>query len=432
MTADDGKSRLMKTTVATVAVALVGLIIAPTLTRWNNRQFANRLAAQIAAADDTAVKIPLRQLDSLGDVAIDPLMVAAASSRVSVATIARQIVEEKLAVLSAAREFSESDRLDDESIETVEALAIALATHIHDFGPSGKQWGEGVALAMIELTDKLPAYQTYVLLESCSHVLTAVQPQGLKQRSLTRQPSQPQQDLLSQLESADPPLEPLTRASEKSLEYLARIQPGSAASSVPPATAPATNSTLVVQPQDASLEWLRRSTSSTQTPPRPAANSLTKITPNTTSESPLKRPKPKVIDVPSPAAMSAQADALRELSNDELLLKLREASFFQAGSIRKVLVERGFVEAEIELRLKLETPAEADRLRYIDEVSRLPTASARRTLRWLLEDRSGDVRLRALTALATTRHPEVIEIARDLAVSDEDPRVANLASQLIR
>ncbi len=430
MTAEDGKSRLLKTTVATMVVALLGLMIAPTLIRWNNRQFANRLAARLAEADDTAVKVPLRQLDSLGDEAIEPLMVAATSQRVSVAAIARQIVEEKLAVISAARGFSATDRLDDESIQTIEALAVALAKHIHDFGPAGQQWGEGIALAMIELTDKLPAYQTYVLLESCSDVLTAVQPRGPMQRSLTRQTAQPPQDLLSQLDSGGPPLEPLTRASEKSLEYLARIQPGSPPVRAPQAP-PAEASTLIVEPQDSSLEWSRRTRSDTK-PQQSPAGSLTKVTPNAVTKSPPTKSKAGVVDVPSPADMAAQTDSLRQLSNDELFLKLRQASFFHAGSIRKVLIERGLVEAEIELRLKLETPVETDRLRYIDEVSRLPTASARRTLRWLLEDQSGDVRLRALTALATTRHPEVVEIARELAVNDEDPRVANLASQLIR
>ena len=57
--------------------------------------------------------------------------------------------------------------------------------------------------------------------------------------------------------------------------------------------------------------------------------------------------------------------------------------------------------------------------------------TARRWLHWLLEDDSPEVRLRALSAIATTSDPRLYEVARDIAVHDQDPRVAKLASQIM-
>jgi hypothetical protein len=154
---------------------------------------------------------------------------------------------------------------------------------------------------------------------------------------------------------------------------------------------------------------------------------------NTTLKiAPIKKVNNQVVDVPSPQEMTTRVEVLRQQSTEALLLRLRNASFYEAGLIRNVLVERGFDEAVITWRQQLASPVVADRLRLVDEVSQLSAATARRLLRWLLDDPSGDVRLRALTALATTQSPDLRELARELAASDKDPRVAELASRLLR
>lgn len=438
MDSDDAKARLMITLVATIAVMVIGLIVAPWIAHRNNQQVAERLSVKIAAADDSSVKVPLRQLDSLGEVAIEPLIAASASHRTTVATIARQIINEKLAALIAAGKTSSANRLDSESARTIELLAMALARRIHEYGPGGKQWAERLALSMIELTDKLPAHQTHLLLEHCSHVLTVVPPQGRRLGSLTNQTQQPVADQLAGIDVSLPNLDPLTRVSEKSLEHLARIQPRSPrqlpARQASPLPAPSrSTSTQVVESKKSALDWSAKPQVGASSKP-PIASSLTKVVPGSKAVTlpDAEANMSGVVDIPPPNVMSARADALRRQSMDALFLRLQKASFYEAGIIRSVLAERGLVEAEIELRLKLESPQAADRLRFLDDISRLPTASASRTFRWLLRDESGEVRLKALTALATTGHPDVAEIARELAINDEDPRVANLASQLLR
>jgi HEAT repeat protein len=72
------------------------------------------------------------------------------------------------------------------------------------------------------------------------------------------------------------------------------------------------------------------------------------------------------------------------------------------------------------------------RLEAIERAATLPTRDARLLLRWFLADDDADVRLQALTTLATSGDPKMAEIARRAAVEDADPRVADLASRLMR
>ena len=50
----------------------------------------------------------------------------------------------------------------------------------------------------------------------------------------------------------------------------------------------------------------------------------------------------------------------------------------------------------------------------------------------MLADTNAEIRLRALTSLATTGDPQLSELAREIATRDEDPRVAELATELMR
>jgi hypothetical protein len=120
------------------------------------------------------------------------------------------------------------------------------------------------------------------------------------------------------------------------------------------------------------------------------------------------------------------------MSTEELMGLFAEADKFEAGAIRTVLTERGLNATEVEMVAQIKSADEAGRMRLIDEVSRLPAAEARRLLRLLLSDPSGEVRLRALTALATANEPSLAKLARTIAVEDKDPRVAELASKLLR
>ena len=69
-----------------------------------------------------------------------------------------------------------------------------------------------------------------------------------------------------------------------------------------------------------------------------------------------------------------------------------------------------------------------------DRVSELPPAQARALLHVLIADSTEDAetRLQALTLLATSGDPQLAAIARQRALEDADPRVAELATRILR
>ena len=428
MSVDESTTRLMKTIAATVFMLVIGWLVAPRLSSWHSHQLAARLVARIASAEDAQVKVPLRQLADLGEAAIEPLIVAAASQRTAVATIARQIVDEKLATWELLAAESPSN--------DIATLAIALAAHVEEFGPAGKQWAERLALTMIELTDSFPAQQTQVLLEQSSRILAAVPPRGPRLRTLSAGTEITASPAAARLAAPEPKLQSLTRASEGALEVFARLRP-----TVPPeafgrlrrevSLGRRVGDSLSKPFASADLHWSTQKNSES----RPKSSPTTHVAPQNKLQivpRPADTLSNDVIDVPNPQNMATSAATLGQLPSDELLFRLRKANFFEAGIIRSVLVERGFDDAELALRQQMTSPNVADRLQLVEEVSQLPAIAARRMLRWLLDDASGDVRLRALTALATTNSPDLGKLARELAVRDEDPRVVKLASRLLR
>jgi len=358
----DSTTRLVILAATTLVMMLLVWLVAPRVSAWQRGQLASQLAAQVAAADDSAVKVPLRQLSDLGDAALDPLVVAASSERAAVAAIARQIINEKLATWKLLALASATDNIDRGFVTSTTTLAAALAEHINEFGPAGKQWTEGLALDMIELADTLPAQQSGFLLADCSRVLEVVPPRGPRLRTVTPIAGIFLTQIQNTQPAPQPSLEPLTRVSDGSLDVFARLQPRSTLEfqgRLTPVPPPIVTTT---QPSASELNWSRQQNASPekQTTIAPITTPLEEI-----QESASKRPhqaSSPVIDIPTPLEMQAQTVVLRQFTSDKLLLRLRSANFYEAGILRVVLSERGFAAAELVLLQRLSSPEVANRL----------------------------------------------------------------------
>ena len=71
-----------------------------------------------------------------------------------------------------------------------------------------------------------------------------------------------------------------------------------------------------------------------------------------------------------------------------------------------------------------------DRLRLVDDVLKDSATGARPWLMLLADDPNADVRLAALTVMATSSDRALIEKAWQVAIRDRDPRIADLAARL--
>ncbi len=378
----------------------------PRIGRWHQQRLAKQFMAKIATTPDPEVKIPIRQLASLGTPALAALVKAAASERAAVAEIARQEID----LTFAACQVHLHEAVDDETTEAMIALATALAENVERFGPTGKQWAERIALRMIDQADHLPVTTAPRLLSECSRVLESVPPRGPRLQTVRTVGAAPTQENALAVAPPSIDLQMLAAPSEQALAAIKRQQP----------FAQPLESTLAPSPTEDRLSTEDLSLSGN-------ASLSVKVLQPQTPPSPTT-----IIEVPTPLEMQRRLNEFRGMSTDSLLARLPRSDKFVAGAIRTALGERGLQDAELVMVSRTKSPDVATRLRLVEEVSALPAASARRLLRLLLSDDSGEVRFRALTILATTNDPRLAELARAIAVRDEDPRVAELASRLLR
>ena len=427
---------LVKFAVLAVLVAAALLVARegwPHFARWHKGQLAADLADEIRTAPDNRATLYVSQLAALGTSAIDELVAAAHDSREVVAAKAQAEVN----LLYAARRLSFSEDPTTEDVAALTSLAAALANNATEFGPRGRRWAEVIMLQLVDLSEGFPPKQTAAVLRRSDELLAAIPPSGPRLQSATREiaPTEPTQSVTLDAPPLD--VERFDIPSEIALRPQTRVPVKSSTNAaVEPDTTPNTpdDSTLRVQPNNRfpttiddvnvkTLPWHTSGGSSLSVDVGEQDEAL---------ELPVTPKDSNLIDVPSPLESQRRIARLRKLSTRTLLEKLPHADRFSAGTIRYVLERRGLSRAELEMTSAILTSEQPQRLAMIDQATRLPSKSARRILRILAEDSSAEVRLRALSTLATTNDPGLAELAREIALRDSDPRVAELAAELMQ
>jgi hypothetical protein len=141
---------------------------------------------------------------------------------------------------------------------------------------------------------------------------------------------------------------------------------------------------------------------------------------------------PRLVAVPDPDAMARRLVELRGRETETLLQSFQSADFYTAGVVRQVLRERGFWQEELDLAERVARARPSERLQLVRELRNVHANIARRWLRVFLTDEDSDVRLEALTVLSASNDPGLVPLARELAVHDRDPRIADLATRIMQ
>lgn len=393
----------------------------PRVSFWQQKRIARQLIAELEQSDGPQILVVLKQVSSLGNPAIEPLVLAAASERASVALAARRVIEQQFATWQIRAEQDEQFSL----AEPTTLLAAALANHVDKFGAFGQQWATRLALDIVDLTGTFDVEAAVPVLANCNTVLSAVP--ALGPRMLT--PTDPLRPIeseknLTALPAMQVPTLPYGEMNSSHEQPATRSESASHRSRGIGAATPTQRESPRSTDLPRESNWM----------PKWAAQpkSITAQSQPTSIDAPDTNVSGDLIDVPSPAEQAKMVQSFRGLETRELFIRSKHANPFELAAIRGVLVERGIAAEELELATKLLADDVAERLELIDELKVLPARTARRWLRELLADKDAEVRLRALTALATTNDPELPGIARDLAVRDTDRRVVELATQIMR
>jgi hypothetical protein len=145
------------------------------------------------------------------------------------------------------------------------------------------------------------------------------------------------------------------------------------------------------------------------------------------------------IDVPTPVAVggaeTASTDSdldasLSSLATRSLLARWLAADATSALELERELARRGFGRLPAELVEQLLSPDVEARRSLVADLLAQPGVDARPWLVLLAGDEAAEVRLSAVSVMATSNDPQLIEEAWQVVLHDRDPRIANLAPRL--
>jgi hypothetical protein len=137
------------------------------------------------------------------------------------------------------------------------------------------------------------------------------------------------------------------------------------------------------------------------------------------------------VSVENPVASEALA-SLQTVDVLDLMRQLRSDTESVRTSARSELMRRGFSEVDFELARQLCSPDAETRKQLARAVPRLASVDAVRWLMWLAADPQPDVRMAAISTLATTADPSLLDRVEAMARKDTDEQIQAMAAQIAR
>ncbi len=447
-----------------LVTAIVFLLVAQ-LAAWQRAEIVAELADRVAHHETHEASAALRQLAAMPRPPLDVLVAAATSADPNIAEEAqRQIagllrrwkrqLDEERGVRTVARRLSE--------------LAVLLAREQANFDSSDHRWLVNTSRRILKLSNRVPPGQSPLVAAHCDSILAAIgngdtAALAFAERDTMR--SQPvvtpvaapsemmdvEQPSPALLERAVPDSEsqPLTSAYDSLHQALIAAEREAAAAPSSRVDQELVTGRNSERSQDESADEESsqelRDEVSHVTPWFGAADSPWRAEWShpflrTLPEMPIKASRvwdsmPEVESPPSeffpiPANSENGRRVLMRSDSRKLLERWLDARGSEAVALEEELASRGFGRLSARLVQKLVAHAPAERLQLVDEVLVEPGIDARPWLIVLADDADADVRLLAVTVMATSGDAMLLEKAWEVAINDHDPRIADLASRL--
>src|SRR5207237_7069980 len=124
------------------------------------------------------------------------------------------------------------------------------------------------------------------------------------------------------------------------------------------------------------------------------------------------------------------SDTLTAIDSRELLRRWLAAGNGDVQSIERELAKRGFGKLTPRLVRQFFSQDAEERMRLVDCVIAQPGAGSGAWLLLLADDVDAEVRLFAVTLMATSNDASLVEKAWQVSIRDHDPRIADLATRL--
>jgi hypothetical protein len=435
-----------------VLVAIVLFLVAQ-LATWQRTEVVAELANRVAHHEADDATAALRQLAAMPRPPIDVLVSAAASPDQEIAKEAQLLVSGLLR--RWGRQIDDGRRVATITRQ-LSQLAQSLNKHQAAFSSADHPWLAATTRRILRLSNRIPVDNSPLIAMHCDSVLQAVAAgEKVTGELVDRNLSSQGPPIIAA--ATTPARNPEDDSSRGAVEpkLAAHIDVRSAATN----TNPLRNSTDGTQNDHGQASMpIERSEFSANVVPANESSSAAKsdFGPVNAFHSPWRgewahpvfrilpampihgqsldkgqgTPREQSVPVTDQEFFHRAADALTDADSRQLLAQWLVASGSDVFPLEEELTRRGFGRLSARLVRQLFSDDPAERLRLVDDVLTEPGVDARPWLILLADDAAADVRLLAVTIMATSDDPVLIEKAWQVAINDRDPRIAGLASRL--
>jgi hypothetical protein len=429
-------------------VVAIGFLVVAKLTAWQRSDLIADLADCISHGETRDAIEAVHKLAAMPSPPIPVLVTAAASDEHETAGAAQVAIDRLLRRWQ--REVETKKRYSDIAGE-LSQLAKSLSETLADFSDSDHEWLEATSRKIVRIADKFPAEQTPLVAVHCDAVLTAI--------GAGRFPAKP--DELADgsdfdgvaLGNLDRKAIPRAGFAASDGGQGANDQAHSADAGLTPFSPPAGSQPLAHTGGDAasktaddpSVNELRGRTGSAGDATTDQLSSQLTAPGRSAGAPPVFRILPAMPINTSPNSggepnrdsrttadgqSNLPTNPLAGVDSRELLRTWLASENGDTQPIERELGRRGFGKLSRPIVRQFFSDDSQARMRMLDNVLAQPGSGSEAWLLMLANDTDPDVRLFAVTFMATSNNAALVEKAWQAAIRDRDPRIADLAGRL--
>lgn len=399
------------------------------LARVERNQLVATLSERAAHGGDREATLAIRQLARMSRPPLDVLVDVAATPNPPVAHEARLAIDDLLRKWQ--RQVKSGSRVSQVT-QQLGSLAELLDSRREAFTPYDHAWLRRTAERIIQLANRASPGPNAALALHCDSLLSLTTQESVIASASSSMPA------LTVV--ATRPLRSELQPTKESLDQNPAQRPASASHLPDGAFAPLPSSALdaLIASDAARTSGVSDSRGAAPSDWRPHW-SPPLVSLSTAGTQPLtfrRRTAPMPVAARTPATVqphTASSDSPNRFAAEDTRSLMRQwtgAEGSPALEIERELTRRGFRQLSPRLVELLLSADAADRERLVFDVMSAPGIDAKAWLALLAEDSDPRVRFAAVSMMATSNDPALVDKALDVALHDQDPRVASLAERL--
>jgi hypothetical protein len=427
---------------------MIGFLSVVGLAAWQRSETIADLADRVARGEKSESASAVRQLAAIPKPPLAVLVEASASDERVTAETAQVAINRLLGQWQ--KQVDTNERTSSVAAQLTE-LTAALAAHRDAYAPADYPWLAGATRKVMRIAEKCPPKKTPLVALHCDEIFAVVERNASRAKAANDSdevdcrgeqakiasragtvPPESQQSILEREFLSFPtpsitnylwPGEEMPTNSPPLSQIPEAIEPSSPFGGIRPATA---GHDRIVPPADAfpiGQQW-----SPADGAVRPEWSlPIFRVMPLGPADAAPESGPPAATAVALPAA---DGDSQESAKTRALIAEWNDASEYQRHGIEEKLADRGFRRMSSRLVKQYLSDDSHERLRVVDSVLTEPDVDPRPWLLLLADDEDAEIRLQAVTVMATSNDERLIEAAWETAIGDRDPRIADLAERL--